>query len=45
MLLLCLLQEMIIEFIFDEDDAINIMENSDLNEKAGLLWFFLIKDE
>ena len=25
----------------DKDDAINIMKNSNLNEKSGLLYFFI----
>ena len=42
MLLLLLLKEVYkIHFWYmRKDDAINIMKNSDLNEKSGLLYFF-----
>ena len=42
MLLLLLLKEVYkIHFWYmSKDDAINIMKNSDLNEKSGLLYFF-----
>ena len=39
------LKEVIIEFIFwyiSKDDAISIMNNSNLNEKIGFLLFFLL---
>ena len=42
MLLLFLLKEVIIEFIFwymTKDEAINIIKNSNLNEKTGLVFF------